>query len=231
MDFSPKDIIARIFLSLRQALAMSQTQTRKQKILGDVKKKRRQRAIISITIAVALIAIIVGAVIFLRPAQNVVPLPDYLSRCVLGNLFYHSHPNITVTINGANVPIADNTFAASGGCGHPLHTHDASGVIHVETDVDRDYTLGDWFLIWGNFQNDRNYAIFNSTQIFSYKVDPMHVHHLTMTVNGVNDTTFGNHVIPRNASPNGGTGGVQGSLCAAPSGQACVKDNIVITYG
>jgi hypothetical protein len=206
---------------------MSQAQGRKQKILGDVKKKRQQRAIISIALAVVLIAIVVVAVIALTPKQSLVKLPDYLSHCVNGNLFYHSHPNLTITINGANVPIANNSYNPS--CQQPLHTHDASGVVHVETDENRDYTLHDWFLLWGFFVNDPNFTIFNSTQIFTYKVDPAHTHHLSMTVNGVNDTTFENHVIPRNASPTGGVGG--SGLCAVPVNQPCVKDNIIITYG
>jgi hypothetical protein len=203
---------------------MSQTQTRKQKILGDVKRKRRQRAITSITIAVILIAIIVAAVIFLRPAPNEVQLPDYLSHCVLGQL-YHSHPNLTITINGASVPFQFNTI--EGSCQQPIHTHNEPGVLHVETDQNRDYTLGDWFLLWGHYRNDANYAIFNSNQIFTNKVDA--THHITMTVNGVNDASFQNHVFPRNASPTGGTGG--SGLCSVPAGQSCVMDNIVITYG
>lgn len=205
---------------------MSKHPTRKQKILGDVKKKRQQRTIISIVIAVALIAIVVGAVIALRPPPNVVPLPDYLGHCVVGNLVYHSHPNVTITINGANVPLANNTYDQS--CQQPLHTHDATGVIHVETDDNRNYTLNDWFLLWGHSANNLYYTYFNSSQIFSYKVTSGH--HLTMTVDGLNDTSFQNHIFPRNASPNGGTGGVAGTLCAAPSGVTCVKDDIVITY-
>jgi hypothetical protein len=31
----------------------------------------------------------------------------------------------------------------------PLHTHDVSGVIHVESDVKRDFTLGQFFDVWG----------------------------------------------------------------------------------
>ncbi len=31
----------------------------------------------------------------------------------------------------------------------PLHTHDASGVIHVESPTARAYTLGDFFAVWG----------------------------------------------------------------------------------
>jgi len=203
---------------------MSQTQTRKQKILGDVKRKRRQRAITSISIAVILIAIITAAVIFLRPPPSAVPLPDYLSHCVLGQL-YHSHPNLTITINGANVPFPFNTFDAS--CQQPIHTHNEPGILHIETDQNRDYTLSDWFLLWGHYLNNANYAIFNSNQIFTNKVDA--THHITMTINGVNDASFQNHVFPRNAAPTGGTGG--SGLCLAPAGQPCVMDNIVITYG
>ncbi len=31
----------------------------------------------------------------------------------------------------------------------PLHTHDASGIIHVESSVKRNYTLGEFLNIWG----------------------------------------------------------------------------------
>jgi hypothetical protein len=171
-------------------------------------------------IAVALIATIVAAVIFLRGPPNAVPLPDYLSHCVNATLFYHSHPNLTVNINGANIPLPASSFDPS--CPQPLHTHDSSGVIHVETDVDRDYTLGDWFLLWGHYQNDANYAIFNATQVFNHKADA--THSLTMTVNGVRNYSFQNYVIPRNAV----TG--QASCTPVPAG-GCQPDNIMITYG
>lgn len=198
---------------------MSQTQTRKQKILGDVKRKRRQRGIISITLALALIAIIVVALIFLRGPPNPVVLPDYLAHCVNGSLFYHSHPNLTVTINGANFPVPANTFNQS--CSQPIHTHAGEpGVLHIETDQDRDYTVGDWFMLWGYYVGNTTYTTFTSSQIFNYKVDS--THHLNMTVNGIPDTTFQNYKFPRNAGTS--------SDCAAPSGN-CVQDNLKITYG
>jgi len=31
----------------------------------------------------------------------------------------------------------------------PLHTHDASGTIHIESKVNRNYTLGEFLNIWG----------------------------------------------------------------------------------
>ncbi len=29
-----------------------------------------------------------------------------------------------------------------------IHTHDASGVLHVESPVKKDFTLGDFFAVW-----------------------------------------------------------------------------------
>jgi len=31
----------------------------------------------------------------------------------------------------------------------PLHTHDTSGRIHIETDVNRLYSIGDFYRVWG----------------------------------------------------------------------------------
>ena len=31
----------------------------------------------------------------------------------------------------------------------PLHTHDDNGTIHVETNVNRNYTLGEFLNVWG----------------------------------------------------------------------------------
>ena len=38
----------------------------------------------------------------------------------------------------------------------PLHTHDSSGIIHVESNRVRNYTLGDFLDIWQGFNIDGN---------------------------------------------------------------------------
>ena len=40
-------------------------------------------------------------------------------------------------------------YSDNPGAESPLHTHDSSGVIHVESTVTRNYTLGDFFNVWG----------------------------------------------------------------------------------
>ncbi len=201
------------------------SKSRKQIVLEQVQRQRRQRNILTLVIAVVIIAVIVVAVVALpRPPPNPVGLPDYLSHCVVGRpppdtpLVYHSHPNLTIIINGIFQPLP-TTFSSS--CQQPIHTHsDSQSVLHIETDQDRDYKLGDWFLLWGYWASNTRYSIFNSTQIFDNKAGPGTMHTLSLTVNGQQSTQFQDLVFPRNAV----TGAAS---CQTPP---CAPFNIVITY-
>ena len=76
---------------------------------------------------------------------------------------FHIHAHLTIFVNGAprQVPAAigipgaqtQNTpngpFIASGRCFYWLHTHAPDGIIHIESPVQRTYTLGDFFDEWG----------------------------------------------------------------------------------
>jgi hypothetical protein len=65
---------------------------------------------------------------------------------------YHVHAHLFILRDGAPQPVAKNIgihFAGIGTCIYWLHTHDASGIIHVESPTQRFYTLGQFFDIWG----------------------------------------------------------------------------------
>jgi hypothetical protein len=76
----------------------------------------------------------------------------------------HIHPQITVNTNGQpsvvpeNVGIdntlwKDHSLDKYGMQGmSPLHTHDNSGILHVESSVNRDYTLGELVNVWGGLE-------------------------------------------------------------------------------
>ena len=135
-----------------------------------------------------IITVIVGAVAFLPRTSNAVPLGD-LDFCVSGTgKLYHTHATLRININGSNYPIPANVGA--NGCMRVIHTHGTDGELHIEPDEDkgRDYTLGDFLRIWGNSANNANQAIFNSTQIFTNRVDASHS--LTVTVNDTPDPRF-----------------------------------------
>lgn len=75
-------------------------------------------------------------------------------------LVFHIHAHLDIFVDGAQKLLApgigigpplvfQDGFVVSGSCFSWLHTHDETGVIHIESPVQRVYTLGDFFDIWG----------------------------------------------------------------------------------
>jgi hypothetical protein len=62
----------------------------------------------------------------------------------------HSHQHLDVFVNGKRVVVPAGIGIDPGGRFiSPLHTHDTSGVIHVESTTVRPFTLGELFGVWG----------------------------------------------------------------------------------
>ena len=63
---------------------------------------------------------------------------------------YHIHAHLFILKDGAVQPGAAYVgFVPGGNCLYWLHTHDQTGVIHIESPTKRVYTLGDFFAVWG----------------------------------------------------------------------------------
>lgn len=65
----------------------------------------------------------------------------------LVNENYHIHSLVSIYRDGVRLGIPTNIGLQ--GCAYELHTHDWTGVIHVETDVQKTFTLGQFFSLWG----------------------------------------------------------------------------------
>ncbi len=101
-----------------------------------------------------------------------------------------------VEINSLSVTIpafVGIVSTVSSTCFEPLRTHDASGIIHVESDnASAVFTLGDFFTIWNDtygsttFQGQQVPIIFNATDIFGFKNDS--THHVKLLVDNNTDT-------------------------------------------
>ena len=62
----------------------------------------------------------------------------------------HIHQHLDIFIHGATVPVpADIGINANAGFISPIHTHDGTGIMHVESPTVTTYTLGQFFDIWG----------------------------------------------------------------------------------
>jgi hypothetical protein len=61
----------------------------------------------------------------------------------------HIHQHLDLYVDGHKVVVPAGIGIDPAVGFAPLHTHDASGVIHVESPTVRSYTLGQFFAVWG----------------------------------------------------------------------------------
>ena len=90
--------------------------------------------------------------------------------CIDGMIAYHEHAHVSLFINGTQIaipagigivnPREQNGFVQAGDCFYWLHTHDATGVIHVEPPSNQQLTLGQLFEVWGRPLSATNVAGF-----------------------------------------------------------------------
>lgn len=61
---------------------------------------------------------------------------------------FHIHPELHIYVDGKEVMVPDDT-GIKNGCMNAIHTHKDRPVLHVEAPVQKDFTLGDFFAVWG----------------------------------------------------------------------------------
>jgi len=97
---------------------------------------------------------------------------------------YHIHPELSIIVNGTEVPIPLNLGVKATGM-TAIHTHDEKGVIHVEAPIKKDFTLGDFFAVWGKD--------FSNTKLLENTVDKNS--EIIVTVNGEKVDTYENTIL------------------------------------
>jgi hypothetical protein len=153
---------------------LKRAQQRKQEKIRNRLEQQREDArstrntVLLITTAVVLVGALIGYFVWhnlagtdtLTQAEQVVDAnygPVDGVYCDSGEqLAYHIHAHLSIYINGQSVPLVANTGIAPDGvtsqanvtCYYWLHTHDASGVIHIESPTTKLYALSDFFDIW-----------------------------------------------------------------------------------
>ena len=97
---------------------------------------------------------------------------------------FHIHPHLRIVVNGQEQSVPANIGIALD-CMHPLHTHDTSGTIHVESPEQRDFTLGDFFAVWNK--------PLSKDVLLDNHVDA--THEIVMTVDGAPNSEYENLVL------------------------------------
>jgi hypothetical protein len=63
-------------------------------------------------------------------------------------LLFHRHAHLDIFVNGSHTYIPPQIGVIPDRCIYWLHTHDETGIIHIESPVKRDFTLGQFFDMW-----------------------------------------------------------------------------------
>lgn len=128
-------------------------QKRQQTAKASGKNRRIIIAIISALVVVAL-----GVTIYLLslPGSSTAhsdnpnyPPVDGIACQSSEQLAYHIHVHLTMYVNGQPFALpAQIGIASDQSCYYWLHTHDSTGVIHIESPTQKTYTLGEFFQEW-----------------------------------------------------------------------------------
>ncbi|MBI4087425.1 MAG: hypothetical protein HY434_01175 [Candidatus Liptonbacteria bacterium] len=139
-------------------------------------RKNRNKSVFVIAILIVIALGMIGAGNFLTSTGggSSKSTRDVALSCTLDMYTkFHIHPHVRIIVNGTEQKVPANV-GVTFGCMHPLHTHDDTGTIHVESPEKRDFTLGDFFAVLNK--------PFSREQVLDYKTDASH--EIVMTVDG-----------------------------------------------
>jgi hypothetical protein len=154
------DVCGKSFYSrkhLEQHTRGTHTTVNKNDMIKAVKKPFKiPNKLIAVIAACALIAIIGSiATYYARAALTI----DGIGCNPMEQAVFHIHAHLDVIINGAYF-LVPSQIGIPSNCFYWLHTHDESGIVHIEAPTHWDFTLGQFFDIWNKkLSND---------QIFNY---------------------------------------------------------------
>ncbi len=112
----------------------------------------------TILLALGALVIIIGA-LFAIPKIKKGSISTTVP-CLLPNLplAIHIHPELYIEINGVSQTVPAN-IGLNDVCERAIHTHDSTGQIHVEAQVQREYILKDFYDVWGEKVQKEGYDL------------------------------------------------------------------------
>jgi hypothetical protein len=162
------------FVEVRLKIKQKDRRNRASKVIRDKKIKR-----LIVIGVIAIIAIGIGIVVATSkiPLQaNAAPTIDGIQCNPSEKFVLHNHVHIDIFINGQRYIVPSQVGIIPERCIYWLHTHDDSGIIHIESPVVKNYTLGQFFDIWNKK--------FNNSQIIDNVANGKNNNTLSVYVNG-----------------------------------------------
>jgi len=112
-------------------------------------RKIKRFIVIGLIAAAAIgIGVAVASSKFLSSSNASAQTIDGIQCNAIEQLVFHNHAHLDIFIDGQPYTIPSQVGIIPGKCIYWLHTHDDSGIIHIESPVTRNFTLGQFFDVW-----------------------------------------------------------------------------------
>ncbi len=115
------------------------------------------------------------AIFFASPFFILIPFSSpyerIMTECtghIKGN--HHYHARLGIRQDNKIIPVPAN-IGINGDCIHPLHTHDSTGLVHIDYTKEIDVTLGDLFDTMGIIFSDEQMGSLKKFDGYEFKVN------------------------------------------------------------
>jgi hypothetical protein len=138
------------------------------------KREAKQRRNLIIGGGVVAVVVVIAFVLFSMFNQNtangtgatadtsnsLAPVVDNIACEANEQLVYHIHAHLSIYINGQQQALPANIGINNAqGCIYWLHTHDTTGVLHIESPTQKTYMLGNFFHVWSQQFSQLQYPV------------------------------------------------------------------------
>jgi hypothetical protein len=169
----------------KQETRKAQRQARREERRREEERQRaaKKRGIIWTSIIVGVAVVVIAVIItsnilgnkgVLASDNPAYPVVDNTIACQKNEQFaYHVHAHLSIYMDGQPVSLPANVGIASDkSCIYWLHTHDVTGVIHVESPTTKTYSLGTFFNMWQDYFSQLGYpSQVNTTEGWQVYID------------------------------------------------------------
>ncbi len=119
------------------------------KKIPDSKGSKSKNKLIAIGVIAAIVA---GAVYFIHESDNTVDTKyatiDGIPCETQEYTTFHIHAHLDVFVNGQHITVPQYIGIMDNTCLYWLHTHDPSGIMHIESPQQKDFSLAQFLDIW-----------------------------------------------------------------------------------
>lgn len=132
----------------REMVKEKEQRRERKKELGQNSHKYRNK-LIAIGIVTSIVAVLAYVSYDLDSKQvSAAPSIDGIECNTKEFVALHNHVHLDFYVNGNPLTVPAQIGIVDNACLYWMHTHNTSGVIHIESPKSRDFTLGQFFNIW-----------------------------------------------------------------------------------